>query len=225
MAWSLFQPSVLVRARVLGTYMREVRQRAGVRAALRAAGAVASFPTLRHRAMLGSDVSGAIVDCIAGSVASYRAMSGQLGPHRALGTVRSAVVAAARDLARALPSPSGAPDPLDALADALEATFCAGQERKLYEIRWCDGPPGTVQVEVVRCRIHEICHALGTPEVTTCFCDAEVPVLTRSDRHLALVRDTTIARGGSLCRFTFHVIEDLDARRGRGRAAPATAAG
>lgn len=215
MSRSVFNPSVAVRARLLGAYAGEVRRRAGYRAAIRSAAALATFPALRRRARLGTDLAGPIVDGVVGSVASYRAIVPLLGPHRALGAVRSAVLAAARELAATLPPLRGATDPLDALADALEATLCAGQEIGVYEIRWHDGPPGTVQLEVLRCRIHEICHALGAPEITACFCEAEVPVLTRADRHLALVRDSTIARGGALCRFTFHVIEDLDARRER----------
>jgi hypothetical protein len=43
-------------------------------------------------------------------------------------------------------------------------------------------------------------------------------VLTRSDPHLVLVRDSTIARGAPLCRFTFHVVGDIEARREQTRA-------
>jgi len=212
-----FHPSPLDQARILALYLDEIRRKAGYLAAARAALAVSAPSTFRRQAALAGVGASPILHAAVGAVATYRALIRRLGSHRALGTVRNAVVAAARGIA--LPAPSGPDaDPLDALAEALESTLAAGQELGIYDVRWLEGPPGTVQLEVLRCRIHEICHAAEAPEVTSCFCDAEVPVLTRSDPHLVLVRDSTIARGAPLCRFTFHVVGDIEARREQARA-------
>jgi hypothetical protein len=212
-----FQPSPLRRALVLATYLEEIRRKAGVRAAVRAAAAISAPSTFRRQAALAGVGASPILYGAVGVVATYHALVRQIGPHRALGTLRSAVVAAARHVA--LPAGGGPDDdPLDVLAEALETTLAAGQELGIYDVRWLEGPPGTVQLEILRCRIHEICHAAGAPEVTSCFCEAESPVLTRSVPQLVLVRDMTIARGAPLCRFTFHVVGDLDARREKTRA-------
>jgi hypothetical protein len=212
-----FHPSPLDRAGILTRFLGEIRRKAGLLAVARSATALSSPSTFRRQVALAGVGASPILYGAVGAVAAYRALVRQMGPHRALGTVRSAVVAAARGLALPLPAP-GDLDPLDSLAEALESTLAAGQELGIYDVRWLDGPPGTVQLEVLRCRIHEICHAAGAPEVTSCFCDAEVPVLTRSEPHLALVREMTIARGAPFCRFTFHVIGDLEARREQARA-------
>lgn len=218
---SPFRPSPLDQARILGLYLIEIRRKAGVFAWARAAAALAAPSTLRQQSALAGVGTTPILHSVVGAVATYKALVRSLGAHRALGSVRAAVVAAARGLAEPVAAPPGT-DPLDALAAALEATLATGQELGVYEVRWLEGPPGTVQLEILRCRIHELCHAAGAPEVTSCFCDAEAPVLTR-DPHLVLVRDMTIARGAPLCRFTFHVVGDLEARRGQSRppAAPA----
>jgi hypothetical protein len=216
-----FHPSPLRQARILATFLDEIRRKAGVFAGVRAAAALSVPSTFRRQAALAGVGASPILFGAVGAVATYHALVRSIGPHRALGTVRSAVVAAARHVA--LPFGGGPDDdPLDALAEALETTLAAGQELGIYDVRWLDGPPGTVQLEILRCRIHEICHAAGAPEVTSCFCDAETPVLTRSAPQLVLVRDMTIARGAPLCRFTFHVVGDLDAQREKARAtAPA----
>jgi len=218
---SPFRPSPLDQARILGLYLAEIRRKAGLFAGLRAVAALSAPSTLRQQSALAGVDTTPILHSVVGAVATYKALVRSLGSHRALGSVRAAVVAAARGLAAPTAAPPGT-DPLDALAAALEATLAVGQELGVYEVRWLEGPPGTVQLEILRCRIHELCHAAGAPEVTSCFCDAEAPVLTR-DPHLVLVRDMTIARGAPLCRFTFHVVGDLEARRAHSRppAAPA----
>jgi hypothetical protein len=214
-----FHPSPVVRARILALFLDEIRRKAGYLALARATAAIGSPATLRRQAALLGAATSPILHGVIGTVAAYRALARSLGPHRALGAVHRAILAAARGVA--LPPPSGPDaDALDVLAEALEVTLAAGQELDIYDVRWLDGPPGTVQLEILRCRLHEICHAEGAPEVTSCFCDAEVPVLTRSDPHLVLVRDMTIARGAPFCRFTFHVLGDLEAHRGTARASP-----
>jgi hypothetical protein len=198
-------------ARIVSLFLDEIRRKAGVRALARAAWALGSPRSLRRQAGARRMAAGPLLPWATGVSIVFRSLRRSLGPHRALGTLRSAVMAATRGIR--LPPPLAAADPLDALAEALEATLAAGQELGLYEVRWLDGPPGTVQLEVLRCRIHEACHAAGAPEVTSCFCDAEAPVLTRSDPQIVLIRDATIARGAPLCRFTFHMVERLDRRR------------
>jgi hypothetical protein len=218
---SPFRPSPLDQARILGLFLAEIRRKAGVLAGVRAVAALSAPATLRQQSALAGVGTSPILHSVIGAVATYKALVRRLGTHRALGSVRAAVVAAARGLAAPTAAPPGT-DPLDALAAALEATLAVGQELGVYEVRWLEGPPGTVQLEILRCRIHELCHAAGAPEVTSCFCDAEAPVLTR-DPHLVLVRDMTIARGAPLCRFTFHVVGDLEARREQSRPPPAPA--
>ncbi|NMC72388.1 MAG: L-2-amino-thiazoline-4-carboxylic acid hydrolase [Myxococcales bacterium] len=219
---SPFYPSPLDRARILGLYLAEIRKKAGVLAEMRAAAALASPATLRRQSALAGVGTTPILHAVVGAVATYQALVRSLGAHRALGSVRAAVVAAARGLAAPTVALPPGTDPLDDLAAALEATLSVGQELGVYEVRWLEGAPGTVQLEILRCRIHELCHAAGAPEVTSCFCDAEAPVLTR-DSHLVLVRDMTLARGAPLCRFTFHVVGDLEARREPSRPSPAPA--
>ena len=216
---SPFRPSPFDQARILGLYLAEIRRKAGVLAGIRTVAALSAPSTLRQQSALAGVGTTPILHSVVGAVATYKALVRSLGTHRALGSVRAAVVAAARGLAAPTTALPPGTDPLDALAAALEATLAAGQELGVYEVRWLEGPPGTVQLEILRCRIHELCHAAGAPEVTSCFCDAEAPVLTR-DPHLVLVRDMTIARGAPLCRFTFHVVGDLEARRGQSRPPP-----
>ena len=215
-----FHPSALRRTRVLATYLDEIRRKAGVVAATRAMAALAAPSTFRRQAALAGVGASPILYAAVGAVACYHALVRSVGPHRALGTVRAAVVAAAGHLALP-PSRNPDDDPLEALAEAIETILSSGQELGIYDVRWLEGAPGTVQLEILRCRIHEICHAAGAPEVTSCFCDAESPLLTRGDPQLVLVRDKTIARGAPLCRFTFHVVGDLTARRARSAAGEA----
>lgn len=203
--------SLVDQARVVTRFLEEIRRKAGYGAALRATAALASPRSLHRQADARRQGTGPLLPWATGVALAYRSLRRSLGPHRALGTIRAAVLAATE--AVHLPPATAASDPLDALAEALEATLAAGQELGLYEVRWLDGPPGTVQLEVLRCRIHEACHAAEAPEVTACFCDAETPVLTRRDPQIVLVRDATIARGAPLCRFTFHVVERLERRR------------
>jgi hypothetical protein len=214
-----FHPSPLLRARLLATYLEEIRRKAGIVAATRATAALSLPSTFRRQAALAGVGASPILYAAVGAVACYHALVRSVGPHRALGTLRSAIVAAAAHLA---PPRSRNPhdDPLEALAESIESILSTGQELGIYDMRWLEGAPGTVQLEILRCRIHEICHAAGAPEVTTCFCDAEAPLLTRGDPQLVLVRDMTIARGAPLCRFTFHVVGDLTARRARSEGVP-----
>ncbi|MBI5500647.1 MAG: L-2-amino-thiazoline-4-carboxylic acid hydrolase [Deltaproteobacteria bacterium] len=219
-----FHPTPLRRARLLSTFLEEIRRKAGLVAATRAIAALSAPATFRRQAALAGVGASPILYAAVGAVACYHALVRSIGPHRALGTLRAAIVAAARHLALP-PLRAADDDPLEALAEAIEATLSTGQELGIYDVRWLEGAPGTVQLEILRCRIHEICHAAGAPEVTTCFCDAESPLLTRGDPQLVLVRDMTIARGAPLCRFTFHVVGDLTARRARTAAAASPTGG
>ena len=64
----------------------------------------------------------------------------------------------------------------------------------------------SVGFDVRACRFVELCGALGRPSLARAFCEADSRFFARNEDLIRLERSETLARGGAVCDFRFHLV-------------------